>query len=86
MTNFADDNTPHTTGETIDIRLLNLQKGTSTLTKWFKDNYFCKNADKCHIRVCNNDKDVSLIVENEVIDCSNSVKLLGITINKKSQF
>ena len=31
MTNFAD--TPHTTGETIDILLLNLQKGTSMLTK-----------------------------------------------------
>ena len=86
MTNFADDNTPHTTGETIDILLMNLQKGTSTLTKWFKDNYFCMNADKCHLLVCNNDKDVSLIVENEVIDCSNSVKLLGITTDKKLNF
>ena len=69
MTNFADDNTPHATGETINILLLNLQKCTSMLTKWFKDNYFCMNADKCHLFVYNNDKDVSLIVEDEVIDC-----------------
>ena len=86
MTNFADDNTPHTTGETIDILLLNLQKGTSMLTKWFKDNYFCMNAVKCHLLACNNDKDVSLIVENEVVDCSNLVKLLGISIDKILNF
>ena len=84
MTNFADDNTPHTKGITIAILLLNLQKDTSVLTKWFKDNYFCMNTDKCHL-ICNYDKDVSLIVESENIDCSNSAKLLGITIDKKTQ-
>ena len=86
MTNFAGDNTPHTTEETIDILLLNLKKDTSVLTKWFKDNYFCMNADRCHLLICNYDKDVSLIVESEIIDCSNSVKLLGITIDKKLNF
>ena len=86
MTNFADDNTPHTTEETIDILLLNLQKDTSVLIKWFKNNYFCINADKCHPLICNYDKDVSLIVVSEIIDCSNSVKLLGITIDKKLNF
>ena len=44
------------------------------------------NADKCHLLVCNYGKDVSLIVESEVIDCSNSVKCLGITIDKKLNF
>ena len=43
------------------------------------------NADKCHL-VFNYDKDFSLILENEVIDCSNSVKLLGITIDRKLNF
>ena len=86
MMNFADDNTPHATEETIDILLLNLHKDTSVLIKWFKDNYFCMNADKCHLLTCNYDKDVLLIVENEIIDCSNSVKLLGITIDKKNNF
>ena len=46
----------HHTEETIDILLLNLQKDTSVLTKWFKDNYFCMNADKCHLLICNYDK------------------------------
>ena len=86
MTNFADDNTPHATEETIDIPLLNLHKDTTFLTKWFKDNYFCMNADKCHLRVCNYDKDDSIIVESEIIDCRNSVTLLGITIDKKLNF
>ena len=84
MTNFAGDITPHTTEETIVILLLNLQKDTSVLTKWFKDNYLCMYAD--HLLICNYDKDVSLIVESEIIDCSNSVKLLGITIDKKLKF
>ena len=44
------------------------------------------NADKCHLLVCNYDKDVSLIVDREIIDCSNSVKLLGITIDTKLNF
>ena len=44
------------------------------------------NADKCHLLVCNYDKDVSLILKNEVIDCSKSVKLLGITIDRKLNF
>ena len=55
MTNFADDNTLHTTEETIDIVLLNLQKDTSVLTKWFKDNYFCMKDDKCDILTFNYD-------------------------------
>ena len=86
MTNFADDNTPYTVEVTIDALLESLLKDTTILTQWFKDNYFRMNADKCHLLVCNHDKDVSIILENEVIDCSNSVKLLGITIDKKLDF
>ena len=86
MANFADDNTPYAIEETIDTLLLSICKDASILTKWFKDNFFRMNADKCHLLVCNYDKDVSLILENEVIDCSNSVKLLGITIDRKLNF
>ena len=46
-----------------------------------KDNYCRMDADKCHL-VCNYDKYLSLIVDSEIIDCSNSVKLLGTTIDK----
>ena len=86
MANFADNNTPYTIEETIDTLLWSLCKEASILTKWFKDNFFRMNADKCHLLVCNYDKDVSLILENEVIDCSKSVKLLGITIDRKLNF
>ena len=55
------------------------------LTKWFKDNYFCMNADKCHLLVCNNDKDISFIVDNEVIDCSNC-QTIGHNYRQKLNF
>ena len=53
---------------------------------WFKDNYLKMNADKCNLLICNQNKDVSIILENDTIDCSNSVKLLGITVDKKLNF
>ena len=44
------------------------------------------NTDKCDLLVCGHNKNVSIILDSEVIDCSNSVKLLGITIDKKLNF
>ena len=86
MANFTDDNTPYAIGKTIDPLLQNLVRDTSILTKWFGDNYFKMNPDKCHLLVCKHTKEVSIILENVVIDSSDSVKLLGITINKKLNF
>ena len=56
MANFADDNTPYTIEETNDTLLLSICKEASILTKWFKDNFFRMNADKCHLLVCNYDR------------------------------
>ena len=86
MANFADDNTPYAIEKTIDPLLQNLVRDTSTLAKWFGDNYFKTNPDKCHLLVCKHTKEVSIILENVIIDSSDSVKLLGITIDKKLNF
>ena len=86
ITNFADDTTPYTMESTIDLLLESLWKDTSILMGWFKDNYLQMNADKCNLLICNHNKDVSIILDNEIIDCSNSVKLLGITVDKKLNF
>ena len=80
LTNFADDNTPYSIEESIDILLMNLWKNTSILSKWFEINFFRMNPDKCHLLVCNHTRDVSIILKNEIINSSNTVKLLGITI------
>ena len=86
MTNSADDNTPYTIKERIDTPLMGLWKHTSILNRWFKDNFLKINPGKCHFLVCNHPKEVSIILENEIINNSNSVKLLGVTIDKKLDF
>ena len=86
LANYADDTTPYTTDTSIDSLLQCLYEDTSILLKWFKDNHLQMNPDKCKLLISNKSKDISLILENETIECSNSVKLLGITIDNKLDF
>ena len=44
------------------------------------------NPDKCHLLLSNHDNDCYLKVEDEVIVCEKSVKLLGVTIDNKLNF
>ena len=77
---------PYAIEKAIDSLLQNLVRDTSTLTKWFRDNYFKMDHDKCHLLACKHTKEVSIISENVIIYSSDSVKLLGITIDKKLNF
>ena len=86
LTNYADDNTPYTIESDIDTLLNNLVNDTSTLIKWFNDNYFKMNADKCHLLITNHEDDASAIIDGETIKCSKSVKLLGISIDNHLDF
>ena len=86
LANYADDTTPYTTDPSIDSLLQYLYEDTSILLKWFKDNHLQMNPDKCKLLISNRSKDISLILENETIECSNSVKLLGIIIDNKLDF
>ena len=86
MANYADDTTPYSMETTIDTLLQNLYNATSVLIKWFKANYLKLNPDKCKLLVSKFDKDVSLIINEEVIECSESVKLLGVTIDNRLNF
>ena len=61
-------------------------KDSSVLIKWFKDNILQLNPDKCKLLISNCEKDISLILENEVIECSESVKLLGVSIDNRLNF
>ena len=79
ITNYADDNTPYATESNIDELLITLKNDTDTLLKWFDDNYFKANDDKCHLLVTNHSDETSLLVGKELIKGSKSVKLLGIT-------
>ena len=86
LANYADDTTPYTINITIEPLLRCLYNDTMILIKWFKVNYLQMNPDKCKLLISNKDKDISIIIDNEVIECSKSVKLLGITIDSKLDF
>ena len=86
ITNYADDTTPYAVGTTMDTLLNSLEKDTKILIKWSRDNYFQLNADKCHLLISNHSRDILINVEDEIIECSSSVKLLGVTIDNKLNF
>ena len=56
IANFADDNTPFTSANNIDDLLDPLEKASSSLVKWFKDNLYKDNPDKCDLLVNTNEK------------------------------
>ena len=70
----------------INILLKSLENDNDILIKWFSDNYFKANADKFHLLISNHSKELTIKVENEVIECCDSVKLLGITIDNELKF
>ena len=80
LTNYADDNTPYVIDSNTDTLIHNL------VIKWFNDNYFKMNPDKCRLIITNHVDDISTIIDGEIIKCSKSVNLLGIKINNKLDF
>ena len=45
IANFTDDSTPLTSASNIDDLIDSLEKASSSLFKWFKDNFFKGNPD-----------------------------------------
>ena len=62
------------------------KKDIDILLKWFHDNYFKVNDDKCHLLVTDHDEDIYLMIGKELIKGTKSVKLLGIIIDNKLNF
>ena len=83
IANYADDTTPYSIEKTMDSLLNSLELDTEILVKWFRDNYLKLNADKCHLLVSGHSKDIYINVEEEIIECEPSVKLLGVTLDSK---
>ena len=85
MANYADDNAIYSIEENND-RLLDLLKNeTTTVLNWFKINEMNPNSDNCHLIIANNNQ-VSVNIDIEVVDSSNSVELLGMEIDNKLNF
>ena len=85
ITNYADDNTPYAINENIDDLIKSLENDSSILIQWFTDNYLVMNADKSHLLVTKHE-DVCIEVDNQIIESTKTVKLLGITIDNRLNF
>ena len=86
ITNYVDDTTPYTIKEDIELLIGILQNDISIIIKWFQDNYFKLIADKCHFLVPNHGEDLFIKVEEDLVQSSKSVKLLGVMIDNKLNF
>ena len=78
--NYADDNSTYTVKETVEMLKI-LETETTIVVNWFRINEMKSNDGKCHLIVVNHDN-CYVTLGNEIIEGSNSVKLLGITINR----
>jgi len=85
IANYADDNTLYTVSNNITELLNILENETTIILDWFQKNEMKSNDDKCHLIICNQEN-VSVTLGNEKISESDSVKLLGVTIDKKLNF
>ena len=86
LTNYADDNTPYAIESNLEDIINRLEHDTSTLIKWFDDNYFIMNADKCHLLITNHGNNVSAMIDGQTVHSSKSVKLLGVYVDDKLDF
>ena len=66
ITSYTDDNTPYTTGNSIEKVIQKLENATTTLFQWFSDNQMKSNPDKCHF-LCNSNSEFSLTIETQKI-------------------
>ena len=82
IANYADDTTVYATDESITNLLKLLETETSVVLNWFRINEMKSIDDKCHLIVANKN-DVSINLEYDTIESSNSVKLLGRFVDKQ---
>ena len=87
IANYADDNTAYCTEEIIEMLKANLANETNIAIKWFHNNEMKSNDDKCHLIIANKENEfIKIKIGSEVIQSSESVDLLGITIDKNLNF
>ena len=77
IANYADDNTPFVTADNVDGIIASFENASNTLFKWFSDNLFKGNANKCYLLV-NIKDEVSMKIGHFNIVNSKCEKLLGV--------
>ena len=87
IANYADDNTPYSTGTRIHNIIFDLEQASDILSKWFMDNYLKANSEKYH-ELLSKTFETQIIVKTVPMasSCSCCEKLLGIKIDQKFSF
>ena len=71
----------------LELRLNELERNRNITIDWFQNNYVKMNSDKCHLLVAGHKfEQIWAKIGTDLIWESNSVKLLGITINNHLKF
>ena len=86
IANYADDNSPFSTAESIPKVIANLEADTKNLLSWIKHNGLKANPNKFHLLLSEPDEELSMKVESFNISNTLSQKLLGITFDSKLTF
>ena len=85
--NFADDNTIHACGFSVDVILNQLQNDAKELIQWCKVNEMAVNPEKFQVLFVGcGDNPILLDINGITIPSSLSVKLLGVTIDNQLNF
>ena len=86
--NYADDNSISKSGKDIKEIVNTLQKDTCTSVDWFANNDLHANQDKFQGMIMgkNNVTTTQLDVYGSKIECVDSMKLLGVTVDKQLNF
>ena len=87
--NFADDNTITATCNTLTGRLKTLGQESESAESWFKQNELIVNADTFQAIILNKKESEAKekrTIDNNDIESTKSVKLLGITIDDRLRF
>ena len=76
FTSFADDNTPYVEANNINKVIKTLENDSIWLFQWFSDNQIKANKNDCLLAI-NNNKKVSMNIDDIKIENTSSEKLLG---------
>ena len=85
--NYADDNTLFFASPDVNDVLNVLQTEAEIAIKWYSVNGMKANPNKFQFLICNHDRhDLTLNVNSTVIKCTDTVNLLGVTIDSRLTF
>ena len=85
IANYADDNTPFVSGDTLLSVITSLENATVKLFEWFANNHMKANRDKCHL-LMSALTPIFIKVKDYIIKNSDNEKLLGVTVDANLNF